>query len=336
MEANEAEERTILEVKAQDGTIEEDALRIETGKGKTVDRGNTQRMVGGAPQEAQAQVGNWIEQQLQADMNDMAHGFDHRAARPPGGRRRFMRNPRNARWLQDLRPNLPPGQAPMNAGFENPPAVQPPVPILPHHQYQNDQMAPPNPQQQQNYPHVLQPLAFGPLLNRDPMNAFSRAPQPQLNDPNLFNAAYVNTAQRIHDFRGQQEQRRRGQAERRHTFDNQAPPQLPNPEIFNLRNNSHQVPLFVPTEPQQDHRRSIFGARSVNGEVPYFDPNVGVQFRRQPPTHNFLDALQGNQTRNRNQHQEASEQAAAVPTVGNFGQGQAHAPNTGRPRTWRN
>lgn len=273
-EANAAEEQAIQEARAEDDTIDEGILRIETGKGKEKEKERAVPTLGNTlltrPAEKLTDFPDHL-QGLGADLNELRQRQRQIEAalnpvRDRAARRRrrddFQLNGRHFRWLQGVREYMPPPPPPPppplvpELPVHNPPqAVQPlqagrgndmflcqPLRhVLPNQHAQAQQTQ--QPIQADQYPFrepalVPAPLNVGkPKANDYPL--FNCAPQqPRPDNADIFNADYVNTAQRIHEARDQQAQRRRSQIERRSTMDNGLLPQLPNPDFLNVRNNN--------------------------------------------------------------------------------------------------
>lgn len=272
-EANEAEEKAIQEAKAEDNTIEESTLRIETGKGKAVDRRGQRDAVQGGPVR---ELNNLFEENLR---HLQQNALFEQLANEAGGRgARRNRNgifPRANRiqWLNELRQRLPQAPLPDTPGFEPLHGGQPVQPVGPagfnapivpnaHNLNQNPQhhfgdpfgnaggqygqiggraaqhFFPGTPAGNFGYAN-LQEQNHG-YNNHSGFGVFGQPPQP--NDPNVIDNAYMNTAQRVHEARDQQERRRRSQVERRNTVHNEMPLQFPNPDILNVRNNHISFP----------------------------------------------------------------------------------------------
>lgn len=285
-EANEAEERAILEARAEDNTIEEDTLRVETKRGKGVNRDDKPEPTRRGPLREPLYFENYFigdrplgpgDREMMAQLEDLADLVGPGAAPQHAAETRLERDARHARWLQ----NLPPAPVPFMGGFE-PQGIQPLFPALT--QFQNNQFARPGTIPQPNIV-APQPSAFD-YRAPAPM-PFDIGPQPPMGNPDPYNAAYLDTAQRIHNFREQQEQRRRGQFERRNTIYNQVPQQVPNPQILNVRNNN-VAPLFAPSITAQNNNLAAFGIPIKPAEATQFNYNAGLNLGTQPPVNNLL------------------------------------------------
>lgn len=265
-ETNAAEEKAIEEAKAEDHTIEESTLRIETGKGKAVDRRGQRNGTQGGPARGLNNLmdGAFDEEHLQnLQQNELFHQVVN-----DRGRRGARRN----RWLAGFGARINPGPLPVIPGFAPPQGgVQPPVPNGP---------MPPNAQFPNQNKQDIFGNAFGAVgrehgyftgvpaanygyheyLNQDQnqnhgynyhagFGGFGQAPQPM--NPDVVDRDYMNTAQRIHEAHEQLERRRRGLVERRNTVHNEVTLQTPNPEIFNVRNN-HNTFAPQPVRLQND------------------------------------------------------------------------------------
>lgn len=234
-EANEAEERAIQEAKAEDGTIEENTLRIETGKGKAVDR---------QAQPDPVQAGPYRGIQHLAGQIFNAGAYRDGAVQPDN---------RNILWIQGLHQQLVPGPPPVIPGVI-PPGRHPMQPVGVGGF--NPPLAPPNFGQAFANPLGHEALGRGQIPGMPEFGPYHYYPAgfgtlgqpPQHNDPNIINNTYMATAQRVHEARHQLGQRRRSQIERRNTLDD-TPLQAPNPEILNVRNAQNRIPpwhLHIP------------------------------------------------------------------------------------------
>lgn len=264
-EANEAEEKAIQEAKAEDGTIEENTLRIETGKGKAVDQQGQPNLVQAGPNRGMQDLGGLMFDARGDPNRGRFNQMLHQAA-AAGGRRahRDIQDMnggynRNIRWLEDLRQQLVIRPLPDFPGVETPPGERPvqPAGLGGFNAPLAFNMQNPPPNFGQAFGHPLNngalghgqvpgvPGEFVPLYDNLPnqnhdftyptgFGTFGQPPQP--NDPNLINNRYMATAQRIHEARNQLEQRRRSQVQRRNTINEDTPLQAPNPGFLNMRN----------------------------------------------------------------------------------------------------
>lgn len=401
-EANEAEEKAIQAAKAEDNTIEENTLRIETGNGKAVDRRGQINAIQGGPivmRPGDPDVMDYVAENLErmqqnqrlmvAQVEDIRNRVGRREARRPK-HRGFMRNARNAQWMQDLQQRIAPAPVPVAAGFEPPQGREPLLPpwsrdqnapVAPFAQNRPDQntqgggfgivpmQGPPRNQQLQQNLGVNQVLAdgFGDLnhgQNQDQhngrgINAFGSSQQPRPDDADVFNNTYINTAQRIHNFRDQQERRRRSQVERRNTIHNEARPQVPNPGVFNIRININDNPQPFPNQtylgtqpPAHDYlaeayRDPLLGADpnilNVINDHNIANDNV---FNDYLHARNALFGQNQNQNQNpvsnegwnqnQSQNQNVTQQVNTPATFRIMQPRQHQMPNIARARTWQN